>query len=206
MDSPSEHTGRTRRPDSPSAADGPAGRPWFRRRGVLIAAAVVVGVVVVLGVLWYWYESGFATTSDAYIDTHIAFVSPQVAGQVRRVPVQDNQLVKPGQALAEIDPARYQLALQQALASQEQAQTGLGQANASVAVAQAGLAQASADLASARATATRAQRDLERYQKLRQLNPRAVARNVVDEAVATARSAAAQQRAAQQRPRRRDSR
>ena len=40
-----------------------------------------------LGVLRYWYESGFATTSDAYIDTHIVYVSPQVAGQVIRVPV-----------------------------------------------------------------------------------------------------------------------
>jgi membrane fusion protein (multidrug efflux system) len=195
----SEHSGRAPRPVSQSAADAPAGLPWFRRRAVLITGAVVLAVVVVLAVLWWWYESGFATTTDAFVDTHIVNVSSQVAGQVIRVPVQDNELVRPGEALLEIDPAQYRLALQQALASQEQAQTALGQANANVAVAQAGLAQATADLASTKATATRAQQDLQRYQKLRKVNPRAVARNIVDEAVAAAHSAAAQQRAGEQR-------
>jgi membrane fusion protein (multidrug efflux system) len=126
-------------------------------------------------------------------------VSPEVSGEVIRVFVEDNQFVRAGQPLVEIDPAQFDLALQQARAAQEQAQTGLGQANASVAVAQASLAQANADLASARATAVRARQDLGRYERLRKVNPRAVARSTVDEAVATARSALAQQRAAQQR-------
>ena len=222
----SDHTGRAWRPQSQRAAEAPAGRglvrerdpggetadraevrrprrdgapPWFRRRRVLIAGALLLAVLVVLGVLWWWYESGFATTTDAFIDTHVVNVSPQVAGQVIRVPVQDNQLVQPGEVLVELDPAQYQLALQQAMANQEQAQTALGQANANVAVAEASLAQANADLASARATAIRAQRDLKRYQTLRSVNARAVARATVDEAVANARTAVAQQRAAQQR-------
>lgn len=198
MDTSSEQTGRALRPDSEPASKA-AGRPWFRRRRVLIGGIVVLAMVVVLGVLWWWYESGFESTTDAFIDTHVVNVSPQVAGQVIQVPVQDNQLVQPGQALVVIDSAQYRLSLQQAQANQEQAQTALGQANANVAVAQASLAQATADLASTGATATRAQRDLERYQTLRNVNPRAVARTTVDQAVAAARSAVAEQRAAQQR-------
>lgn len=224
VETSSEQTGRARRPDSQPASkaagsdlgregDEPgnaaddaksqprskAGRPWFRRPRILIAGAIVLAIVVLLGGLWWWYESGFETTTDASIDTHVVNVSPQVAGQVIQVPVQDNQLVQPGQALVVIDPAQYRLALQQALANHEQAQTALGQANANVAVAQASLAQAAADLASTDAMAIRAQQDLKRYQTLGNINARAVARTTVDEAVASARSAVAEQRAAQQR-------
>jgi membrane fusion protein, multidrug efflux system len=176
-----------------------APEPWFRRRGVIIGGAVLLAVIVALAGLWWWHESGIETTDDAFLEAHIVDVSPQVAGQVTQVLVDDNQLVRAGEPLVEIDPAQFRLALAQALAAQQQAQTALGQANANVAVAQASLAQANADLASTEATAIRAQQDLKRYQILRSVNPRALARSTVDEEIANARSAAAEQRAAQQR-------
>src|SRR6185437_13524214 len=225
VETSSDSARRTARLDGPSAADAqPArddardrgkpreprrateaqpgrdvGRPWYRRRGVIFGGALALVVAVVLAALWWSHESGIETTDDAFLEAHIVDVSPQIAGQVTRVLVDDNQLVHAGQPLVEIDPAQYRLALQQALAARQQAQTAMGQASASVAVARASLAQANADVASASATAIRAQQDLERYQTLHSVNPRAVARSTVDEAVATARSAAAQQRAAQQR-------
>lgn len=225
METSSDPARRTERPDSPSAAgaqparddvrergkpqepdraaqDSPGrkeGRPWFRRRGVIVGGAVVLALIVVFGALWWWHERGIETTDDAFLEAHIVDVSPQIAGQVTQVLVEDNQPVHAGQPLVEIDPAQSRLALQQALATQQQAQTALGQANAGVAVARAGLAQANADAASAAATAIRAQQDLKRYDTLHSVNPRALARSTIDEAVATARSASAQQRAAQQR-------
>ena len=217
METSSDPARRTARLDSPSAADvQPArddarergksqepehkeGRPWFRRRGVIAGGAIILVLVVLLGALWWWHEAGIETTDDAFLEAHIVDVSPQIAGQVTRVLVEDNELVHAGQALAEIDPAQYHLALQQALATREQAQTALGQATSGVAVAQASLAQANADVASATATSIRAQQDLKRYQTLRALNPKAFARSSLDEAVANARSAMAERRAAQQR-------
>ena len=225
VETSSDPARRTERPDSPRAAGvQPArddvrergtprepdpvaqgrsarggGEPWYRRRGVIIGGAAALVLIVVLGALWWWHESGLETTDDAFLEAHVVDVSPQIAGQVIRVLVEDNEAVHAGQPLAEIDPAQFRLALRQALADQQQAQTALGQASAGVAVARASLAQADADVASAAATAVRAQQDLKRYQSLRSVNPRAVARATVDEAVATARSAAAQQRAAEQR-------
>ncbi|HXS21733.1 MAG TPA: HlyD family secretion protein [Steroidobacteraceae bacterium] len=225
METPSDSARRTERLDSSRAADAQPVRadvrehgkprepgratepqpdrdrrqPWFRRRGVLVGGVIVLVIAVVLGALWWWHESGIETTDDAFLEAHIVDVSPQVAGQVTQVLVEDNQPVRSGQALVVIDPAQYRLALQQALAAQEQAQTALGQATAAVTVAHAGLAQADADLASTAATATRAQQDLKRYQTLRTVNPKAVARSTLDEAIATARSAVAEQRAARQR-------
>ena len=184
-----------------AAAQPAAGnpKPWFRRRGVLIGGAVALVLLVALAGLWWWHESGIETTTDAFLEAHVAYVSPQVSGQVTRVLVDNNQRVLAGQPLVEIDPAQFRLALTQALAAQQQAETALGQATAGVAVARASLAQASADVASARAAAVRAQQDLQRYQNLRRVNPRAVARSTVDQAIASARSASAQQRAAEQR-------
>lgn len=189
--------------ESRPPAEAPPGRndrqPWFKRRGVVIAGAVMLLLLVVLIGAWWWYESGIETTDDAFLEAHVVDVSPQIAGQVTRVLVQENQLVHAGQPLVEIDPSQFRLALQQSLASEEQARTALGQAKASVAVAQASLAQADADVASARATAVRARQDLKRYEHLRAVNPRAIARTTIDQAVATARSADAQLRAARQR-------
>ena len=204
----SDPASRTARLDSPRAAGtqpardharAPGREPWFRRRGVVIGGAVLLVLIVAVVGLWWWHESGIETTDDAYLEAHIVDVSPQVAGEVTRVLVEDNQLVHAGEPLVEIDPSQFRLALAQAVAAQQQAQTALGQAKANVAVAQAGLAQANADLASAGATAVRALQDLRRYQSLRALNPQALARSSVDQAVANARSATAEERAARQR-------
>ena len=207
MEPSSDPASRTARLEPPRAAGAQPARdaatrdpePWFRRPSVVIGGAVLLALIVVVGGLWWWHESGIETTDDAFLEAHVVDVSPQISGQVTRVLVEDNQLVHTGEPLVEIDPAQFRLALAQAVAEQQQAQTALGQANANVAVAQAGLAQANADLASARATAVRAQQDLRRYESLRAVNPQAVARTSVDEAVANARSAAAEQRAARQR-------
>jgi membrane fusion protein, multidrug efflux system len=208
VEASSDPASRTARLDSPRAAGTqpardharePGREPWFRRRGVAIGGAVLLVLIVAVVGLWWWHESGTETTDDAYLEAHIVDVSPQVAGEVTRVLVEDNQLVHAGEPLVEIDPAQFRLALAQAVAAQQQAQTALGQAEANVAVAQAGLAQANADLASASATAVRALQDLRRYQSLRALNPQAVARSSVDQAVANARSATAEERAARQR-------
>lgn len=165
----------------------------------MLTGALVLLLLVVLVGLWWWHVSGLETTDDAYLEAHVVYVSPRIAGQVTRVLVEDNQPVRAGQPLVQIDPSEYRLSLQQSLAAQQQAQTGLGQATAGVTVAQASLAQANADVASATATAVRAQQDLRRYQSLRAVNPRAVSHSTVDEAVAAARSAAAQLRSARQR-------
>src|SRR5579872_2821916 len=73
-----------------------------RRRMMLAIGAVVLVAAIIL--IWNWWESSshYETTDDAFIDTHIVRVSPQIAGRVVRVLVNDNQLVQPGALLIEI--------------------------------------------------------------------------------------------------------
>jgi RND family efflux transporter MFP subunit len=56
-------------------------------------------------------------TRDGRVRAEVVNIAPDVSGQVVELPVRDNQLVKKGDLLLEIDPARYQLALQQAEAA-----------------------------------------------------------------------------------------
>jgi membrane fusion protein (multidrug efflux system) len=60
---------------------------------------------------------GWVSTDDAFIEGHVVPVSARVPGHVVRVLVDDNQLVKKGDALAEIDPRDYQTRLDDARAA-----------------------------------------------------------------------------------------
>jgi Biotin-lipoyl like len=89
---------------------------------------------VILGVIagvWYWlYSSQFEETDDAYVTGHEHPVSFRVAGTISEVLVDDNQLVKQGHPVAQLDPKDFQVAPAQARASLEQAKTQLGQSQA----------------------------------------------------------------------------
>jgi membrane fusion protein (multidrug efflux system) len=86
---------------------------------------VLIGVVVVglgAGTAWYLHARHFEYTDDAQIDGTINAISPRIAGTLVAVNVQENQTVKAGDVLAEIDPTDYKVALEQAEAAVEQAE------------------------------------------------------------------------------------
>src|SRR5438128_10070752 len=70
------------------------------------------------------------STDDAFIDVHFVSVAPKIAGHVAAVHVDDNQLVKKGDVLVEIDPSDFQVALAQARANLAKDKATLIQANA----------------------------------------------------------------------------
>src|ERR1017187_3273824 len=75
---------------------------WFKRFGIFALIVLIIG-----GVTLYVHFSHFESTDDAFIDAHIIPISPKVAGQVLAVHVNDNQAVKAGEALLEIDSRDY---------------------------------------------------------------------------------------------------
>ena len=188
--------------DEASRGDGPEGRKRrASRRTVLIIGVLLMGVAAVGGLLYWLHARHFESTDDAFIDTHLVRVSPQIAGQVVRVYVTDNQLVRAGQPIADLDASQPQAALDQALANQTQSQTELAQAQAQLTSARAAYQQAAANAAAANAQAVNARRDYVRYTNLKRTNPRAVAQIQLDQSEAANRSTAAQLAAAQQQVR-----
>ncbi len=148
-------------------------KPWVR-----IALVMVVLLLVAGGIIWWLIARHYEDTDDAFIDTHIIHVAPQIAGQVLQIHVTDNQLVRAGQPLVEID-ARNQLAqLEQTEAQRLQALTQIEQAQAQERAAQAQV--------------TNASRDLARYRTLQATAPQAMSQQQLDQAEAAARNAIAQ--------------
>ena len=82
----------------------------------LITALIFVIAISLAYTLWQHYMVS-PWTRDGRVRAEVINIAPDVAGQVVDLPVRDNQLVHKGDLLMQIDPAHYQLALQQAEAT-----------------------------------------------------------------------------------------
>jgi membrane fusion protein (multidrug efflux system) len=191
--------------------------PQSHRRGILIAAVVVV-VLVALGV---WWRSTYSeNTDDAQVNGHLIQVSARINGQVAKVYVEENQVVKAGDPIADLDPRDYEVAVENAEAALASARANAAAANVNVPIVtvntgsnlrsadadvsgtQASVAQAEQQLAAARANVvqaeannTKAQADLERYKPL--VEKDVISKQQFDAAVAAADAAQANLAAAQ---------
>jgi membrane fusion protein (multidrug efflux system) len=146
-------------------------------------------IVAAGGVVYYNdFIAPFESTDDAFIEGHVTIISPRVSGPVVRLLVQDNQEVKTGDALLEIDPHDYETKLAQARADLAAARSQREQAKAQTTVDEAKAAQQQAAVLAAEAEARRAETDLKRYQSV---ESRAVSRSQLDLAQAQAESTAA---------------
>jgi membrane fusion protein (multidrug efflux system) len=171
----------------------PPPRKRGRQNKVLLAG--IAGLVVLIAVIFYYchFIAPYESTDDAFIDGYVTLISPRVPGQVTRLLVADNQEVKEGDVLLEIDPRDYETSLSQARADLAAASSQANQSRAQVNVSEAKVAQAQAAVTSAEAEAQRANDDLKRYQSV---ESRAVSKSALDLAQAQARSANANLEAA----------
>ncbi len=94
--------------DKEQVKDNP--RQKSRRRFIII---LVVAIIIVGVLLFYWHSTFFEDTDDAQINGHLIQVSSRINGTVVSVPVDENQLVKAGDTIVELDPRDYQTAVQQ---------------------------------------------------------------------------------------------
>jgi len=154
----------------------------FQNPLVKIGLAIFVLLLLVGTLIWWLNARLYEDTDDAFIDTHIVNVAPQIAGLVIKVPINDNQLVHKGDLLVEISPADANTRLNQVKAQEAQAETQYEQAIATE--------------RGAAAQAENAERDLARYKLLQRTSPAAVAQEQFDTAVATDKNAVAQRDAA----------
>jgi membrane fusion protein, multidrug efflux system len=186
-------------------------QPQSRRRGIII----IVLVLVVLVALGLWWRSTFSEdTDDAQINGHLIQISSRIGGQVTKVDVEENQVVKAGDEIAELDPRDYEVAVENAEAALGSAKaaadaakvnvpittinTGsnlrsaasdVSGAHASVEQAEQQLQSAQARVAQADANNIKAQADLTRYRPL--VEKDVISKQQFDAAVAAADAAKA---------------
>ena len=135
---------------SPPPAPARSGRARRPRRLKWIIVAIVVVIAAFFGLRYWHEESLFVTTENAYVQANQVEITAQVSGTIQKVYVQDQQQVKAGDPLFDIDPANYELALQRANAQLEIARQSASQEGAGVVSAEATLAQRRAESAQAR--------------------------------------------------------
>jgi len=117
---------------------------------VLITIVVIV-IAIICGIIWYLNARHFENTDDAFIDGRPVAISPEVTGNIVNVPVTDNQLVRAGELLAEIDPRDFQAASQLAQAQIEQAQASIDSSLAQIEAQKAQVNQAEKQVEEAQA-------------------------------------------------------
>lgn len=169
------------------AATAPPPRARFRPRVLIVI--VLVLVVAIAGVFYFMrFVAPYEDTDDAFIEGYVTFISPRVSGPVVKLLVTDNQEVKAGDVLLEIDPADYEKQVDEAQADLAAAQTRVPQAEAQITVDEAKTAQQKAAVAAAEAVASRAESDRARYEAVQS---QAVSKTQLDQAVTEAKSTSA---------------
>ena len=92
--------------------------------------AFILLLIAALGSGMWWMNRNKVETDDAFIAGRVVTIAPKVGGFITALHVNDNQNVKAGDVLAEIDPRDYQIKLDGLTASLEGAQADLDQAKA----------------------------------------------------------------------------
>src|SRR5271170_5763920 len=110
-------------PVTPPQGDKPEA-PATRGRGRAFTIFFLV-LLIAAGVgIYFWLDSRqFESTDDAEVEAHLNSISSRVDGSITNVYVDNNQIVKAGDALVDLDPRDFQVAVDQARAQLAQARS-----------------------------------------------------------------------------------
>ena len=103
-----------------------------KRKKILYIGAAALFVLIIAGIAYWLYARQYESTDDAFVDADVTQVSPKVSAYVKKIYVDNNQMVHKGDLLVELDPSDLQVRLQQAQAQLENArsQRDVAEANA----------------------------------------------------------------------------
>jgi len=143
-------------------------------------------LAVILLLAWYLVSDRLTPfTSQARVHALVVPIAPEVSGTVVSVDVGNNQRVRAGQVLFNIDPERYQLAVQTAEADLQTARQSMGASSANVTAAEAALVSAEANL-------VRSEKDAIRLRRIKEEDPGAISQRRIESAEASLAAARGQ--------------
>lgn len=137
-------------------------RPEYAKKRVFIPS-VTAAILLMFGLYMGIMATHFQSTDDAFVEGRIISVAPRVSGPVTHLLVDDNQPVKKGDLLLEIDPNDYQVKLAQAEAKLAEAQAKLKISSHDISKNSSNVSQAADDTTSAKSKLDFAQKDYKRY-------------------------------------------
>jgi multidrug resistance efflux pump len=153
--------------------------------------AIVVAVLIGGSLAWYFAADRLTPyTSQARVQAFVVPVAAEVSGTVLKVHVKNNDEVKAGQPLFDIDPTQYRIAVQRSTSDYESVRLSVTGSNASVEAAKAAVQ-------SAKAGHVYAQQDADRLEQIYKEDPGALSLRRVQNAQANRIKARSQEAAAE---------
>ena len=131
----------------------------YAKKRVLIPACVVL-FFILFGLHAFITSLSYQSTDDAFVEGRFVQIAPKVSGQVISLKVDDNDYVKEGDLLLEIDPSDFENKV-------KELESALKEAKANKNVSTSDIDKSSANLADANKNLEFAKKDFERYSKLR---------------------------------------
>jgi membrane fusion protein (multidrug efflux system) len=169
----------------PVSPPAPSRQPRGRRRLLIALAILLVTGGAVAGIAYWIHGQHYESTDDATLEGHVIPISTQVAATVLAVHALDNQVVRKGDVLVDLDPTDYQVAVEQAKGSLAAMEGKLSEARTKIAAAEAQRDEAKAQLDAAQTNFENADNDLKRYQSL---DERARSKEQLDNAISAQKS------------------
>ena len=177
-------------PAAPVATVAPP-QPPPKPAGGSRVAAIIVLLLIVFSLTWYFVSDRLTPhTSQARVQAFVVPVAAEVAGQVLKVHVKNNDEVKAGQALFDIDPEPYRITLQRSRSDYETVRRSFNASGSTVEAAQAGVQSAKAQL-------VYAQQDAKRLEQIYAEDPGAISLRRVQNSQAALISAVSKMKAAE---------
>lgn len=99
-------------------------RPEYMKKRVIVPSVTAI-VFLICGIFYAVHTVYYKSTDDAFIEGHVITVAPRVSGPVMKLNIDDNQEVKKGDLLLEIDPNDYQAKLKETRAKLDEAKAAL---------------------------------------------------------------------------------
>jgi membrane fusion protein (multidrug efflux system) len=96
----------------------------------IIALVVVAVILLAVGIYYFIFAMGHESTDDAYTTGFVHQISSRVTSNVTQLLIVDNQFVKQGQILVQLDPTDFQVVVARALANYEKARADFDRVDA----------------------------------------------------------------------------
>lgn len=137
-------------------------RHEYQKKRVVVPTVTAIALVL-LGIIAAIHSTYFQSTDDAFVEGRLITVAPRVSGPVVNLLVDDNDEVKEGQLLVEIDPTDYEVKLHETEAKLAQAKAELNVTEKEVERGEANVNQSFEDISSTQSKLDFAQKDHKRY-------------------------------------------
>jgi membrane fusion protein (multidrug efflux system) len=122
------------------------------RRRLMFGGFVAAVLFAIFLIVYLQYRSSHVTTDDAYVEGKVHTIASKVAGTVKHVLAADNQSVKKGDILVEIDEVDYDIKVKEAVTSLDTERRKLSEAESRLDVARRQMDEIRAAIGSAKAT------------------------------------------------------